>query len=125
MEYITENDFLSRYPAFENKGMAREIEIALVDSKAIIDSYIQNRFDLTGECNSPLLKRIASDLTCYFIQIRNLQAKEDDQVAQLYNHAIKLLTQIRDGELSLELKTVNSDSNAVVVISTGGSYEYR
>ena len=124
MDYINEQDFLDRYPIF--KDMSKEIEIAIIDSKSIIDSYLMNRFELKGLCQIPLLKRIASDLTCYFLQIRNLQAKDNDEVTALYDHAIKMLNQIKNGELSLDLNENKNDTgSAVILIGNVGDYEYR
>ena len=128
MNYITEKEFFSRYPIYDVKGSTIDLRTAIIDAKSIIDSYLKGKFYIythgkTEEHVPVLLKRIAADLTCYYLQIRNLQATDEDNVHQLYKQSVAMLTKIREGEIGIDLDDISK--SPVVIVSTAGKFEYR
>ncbi|MCL2064041.1 MAG: DUF1320 domain-containing protein [Candidatus Cloacimonetes bacterium] len=122
MEYITEKDFLNRYPVYKNNELKAEIVVAIHDAKSLVDSYIQHKFRIQTPIPN-ILKRVCADLTCYYLQIRNLQATEEDNVNLLYKQSISILKQIQSGELCISFEDISE--REVVFVSSAGDFEYR
>jgi phage gp36-like protein len=108
MPYAVKQDLIDRYALTEliqltdRSGAVDAIDDgvlnqALLDTDAEIDSYLMGRYKLPLASTPKVLISVACDIARY----RLYDDRATDQVSKRYDDAVKLLTKIAKGEISL------------------------
>lgn len=126
MSNITSTEFIESFPVFAEEE-TETITKAIIKADALINGY------LTGKVTIPatvpdIIKTIASDLTCYYLQQSNLQAVGEDSHNLMYKNAVALLKDIANGTIKIESATAEEEAGKTsdfMIISTAGGYDYR
>ena len=131
MPYATEQDMVARFGedeliALTDRNGSGSIDSALVsnalsDATATIDGYLQARYPLPLVNVPDVLKRLCSDVARYYLYDENAS----DQVTKRHDDALKMLTQISNGVVTLGLPDadVPESSNTAAMQSSGSIWK--
>jgi phage gp36-like protein len=109
MSYAVKQDMIDRFTELEVIQLTNEVvepstvindavlDRALADGDAEIDGYLMGRYTLPLQTVPGMLKSLCCDIARY----RLYDDRATDQVTKRYDDAIKLLTRIAKGEVSL------------------------
>jgi len=107
--YITQDDLFSQISEEELISLTDDEELGSINTErvnacisqaeAIIDSYLGARYKLPFEVVPEVLKKIAVDMTVYFLESRRRAPTEERR--QNYEDAVKFLKDIAKGIASL------------------------
>lgn len=85
------------FGVFPNEINQTQVDRAIADATATIDSYLAARYPLPLTQIPPVLERYASDMTRYFLHDRSPL----EEVTNRYKDAIRYLEKVAKGEISL------------------------
>lgn len=83
-------------------------EEAIIYSSALINGYLRGRYSLPLDTHFPLLKNIAVDLCVYRLFSRRMRNDMPEVISDNYKNAIKTLTDLQKGVITLKDDTNNS-----------------
>lgn len=104
---------------FSNSINATQVQRAIEDSTATIDSYLASRYPLPLVNVPPVLERFACDLARYFLHDRSPL----EEVTHRYKEAIRYLEKVAKGDISLGIDSdgARPETKNDAVIQSGGS----
>lgn len=96
-----------------------QLDRALSDASATIDSYLASRYPLPMANVLPILNRLACDIVRYFLH----DVSPLDEVTNRYKEAIRFLEKVSKGEISLGITTDGERPDTVdgATIESAGS----
>jgi len=87
-----------------------KIDGFITDSVELIDSNIRGQYTLPINPVPGIIKQIAVDITLYKIYSRRYELEMPETMAERFKQAMKLLEQIRKGDLKLSVNSVNNSN---------------
>lgn len=114
--YCKQSAFEGRFSSKELADLlpeddGREYKAAAADADALIDSYLAARYTTPLNPVPPLILGIAADILRYKLY----DEAPPKEVNARYKDAIKLLEQLRDGDITIPGATTASDAGGVQV----------
>jgi phage gp36-like protein len=112
----TEANSLGEFPTTINQV---QVDRAIADAEATIDSYLAGRYPLPLAQIPPVLNRHACDMARYFLQDRSPL----EEVKNRYSDAIRFLEKVASGAITLGIDSLGNrpETNDGAVIQSGGS----
>lgn len=104
---------------FSGSGNQVQIDRAIADAAATIDSYLAGRYPLPLDQIPPVLNRHACDMVRYFLQDRSPL----EEVTNRYNAAIRFLEKVASGAITLGIDALGNrpDTFDGALIQSSGS----
>lgn len=87
-----------------------KIDGFITDSVELIDSNIRGQYTLPINPVPGIVKQIAVDITLYKIYSRRYELEMPETMAERFKQAMKLLEQIRKGDLKLNVNSINNSN---------------
>lgn len=116
IQLTAEADAMGSYPDQINQV---QVDRAIADATATIDSYLAARYPLPLSEVQPVLKRYASDMARYFLHDRSPL----EEVTTRYKDAIRYLEKVAKGEISLGIDSQGQRPETMdgATMQSGGS----
>jgi phage gp36-like protein len=93
------------------------VDRALADAEAVIDGYLRTRYALPLATTPPLLEGVACDLARFNLHSYIGSAGGREDVKEAKASAMKLLTDIANGRVTLTVAGVEQPSSGTVLVS--------
>lgn len=125
MPYCTTNDILERFPEQtlisltddDGSGTVNQqrVDAAISDASSLMDLYLAERYSLPlSEIPEPL-KKIAVDISLYFIYSGRFDDEIPDNIRTRYKEALTVLQKINEGALILQGAETLSDFDSKAI----------
>jgi len=100
------------------------VDEAIAEAGELIDGYLRDRYSLPLSAVSGVVNSLALDIATHILYGRRAEFKMPENVGKAYDNALRMLREIRVGNISLGLPSPSGQSATSGASFTGGGRRF-